>query len=224
MVDIAKFIVAKSDQLNAADIIGKPLTIKIREVRYNPEREQQQLEIFYEGDNGKPWKPAKTTGRVLTHFWGTETDNYIGRYVRLVYDGTVKFGGEVVGGIRIGGLSHIPEKTRLRLPVSRGKYSDHVIDVIRPQEQQPQPAQEPLVIDIEAERIAATNLAHQGTTRLVEAYWKKASKAVRTEWSEHRKAEWEAIKAIAAKADQDAEIDAHNAAKANGYQPEPREM
>lgn len=137
MVDISKVIEAKSDQLNAADLMGRDLVIKIREVRYHPDKTEQPLEFFYEGDNGKPWRLSKAAARIVTHFWGTETDVYIGRRLALYNDDSVTFGGQKVGGIRIKAMSDIKEKSRVRVPTSRGKYKDYEIDVLRMIEPKP---------------------------------------------------------------------------------------
>lgn len=160
MVDIAKFNEAKSDQINAADLSGREMVIKIREVRYQPEKDQP-LDIFYDGDSGKPWRPSKAAGRIIAHFWGTETDNWIGRLVRLYNDETVKFGNERTGGIRINAMSHIKEKTTVRVPIARMRYKDYTVDVIRGEPQQP-------AIDAELDQAlkVARDVATMGTARL----------------------------------------------------------
>ena len=58
-IDMKPTIVAKSDQLNADDLIGGPKTIKITRVTVT-ERAEQPCVINFEGDDGKPWKPSKS--------------------------------------------------------------------------------------------------------------------------------------------------------------------
>lgn len=109
MVDISKSLEAKSDQLNAVDLIGSDLTIRIRAINYS-EGADQALSIFFEGDNNKPWKPSKGMRRILAGAWGTETDKWINRHARLRFDASVTWAGKEVGGIRISALSDIDKK------------------------------------------------------------------------------------------------------------------
>ena len=57
-------IIAKSDQLNADDIIGTGITITVTAVKRGDSAEQPVV-IHYQGDNGRPYKPCKTMRRVL---------------------------------------------------------------------------------------------------------------------------------------------------------------
>lgn len=109
MVDITESLKAKSDQLNATDISGSDLVICIRAVDYNPKREQPNW-VYFDGDNNRPWKPSKGMARVLANAWGSDNDNWIGKYAQLWCNPTVKFGGKEVGGIEIRALSDIPER------------------------------------------------------------------------------------------------------------------
>ena len=63
-MNIQKTIEAKSDQLNADDLIGKSRTIKITDVKVL-DSDVQPVLISFEGDNGKPYKPSKGMIRVL---------------------------------------------------------------------------------------------------------------------------------------------------------------
>jgi len=120
MLDMRQTIIPKSDQLNADDLIGKELIIKIRDVKIinNP---QQPVSIFYEGDNDKPYKPCKSMRRVLVHVWGADGKYYIGKSISLYRDDTVLFAGMAVGGIRISKMSHITESKELSLMMSKTK-------------------------------------------------------------------------------------------------------
>ena len=62
-------ILAKSDQLNADDIIGTGITITVTAVKRGDSAEQPVV-IHYQGDNGRPYKPCKTMRRVLIAGWG----------------------------------------------------------------------------------------------------------------------------------------------------------
>lgn len=82
MVDMASTIIAKSDQLNADDLLGRPRTITITRVAVK-EGGEQPVSIHYEGDEGKPWKPCKSMCRVLVNVWGVDPQKYVGRALTL---------------------------------------------------------------------------------------------------------------------------------------------
>lgn len=122
MVDVSRFTAPKSDQLNADDLIGGPLTIRIREVREmgGPD---QPLGIFYDGDNGKPYKPCKSMLRALMFVWGPDGSAYVGRSLTLWRDPSVTWGGEAIGGIRISHMSDMEGGRAMEFPLTatRGK-------------------------------------------------------------------------------------------------------
>ena len=64
MVDMSQFVAPKSDQLNADDLIAGPRTIRIRGVR-GTENPEQPVSVYFEGDDGKPYKPCKSMRRVM---------------------------------------------------------------------------------------------------------------------------------------------------------------
>lgn len=117
-MNLAETIEPKSDQLNADDLIGGTLTIKVTAIKGNSEP-QQPVSIHYEGDKGKPYKPCKSMRRVLVSAWGANGTDYVGRSMTLYLDKTVTFGGIAVGGIRISHLSHIENDLSMMLTVSR---------------------------------------------------------------------------------------------------------
>lgn len=112
-------IIPKSDQLNADDLISGPRTIKITNVL--PGSAEQPVCITYEGDNGRPYKPSKSMRRVLVTLWGSEGAAYVGRRITLYRDPTVKFGGDLVGGVKISHASDIAEAASLMLTETRGR-------------------------------------------------------------------------------------------------------
>ncbi|MFN3456887.1 MAG: hypothetical protein ACK4Z8_04845 [Novosphingobium sp.] len=118
-IDMSRFVEAKSDQLNADDLIGAPRTITVRKVTGNDG--DQPVSIYYEGDNNKPFKPCKTMRRVLLGVWGRNAADYVGRSMTLYRDDAVTFGGLNVGGIRISHMSHIDKKTVVVVMKTKGK-------------------------------------------------------------------------------------------------------
>jgi hypothetical protein len=119
-------IVAKSDQLNADDLVGGPRTITVTAVK-GSDSPDQPVSIHYEGDQGKPYKPCKTCRRVLVHCWGPEAKEFVGRRMTLYKDPDVMFGGIKVGGIRISHLSHIEREVAVALMVTRGKRAPYIV-------------------------------------------------------------------------------------------------
>ena len=80
----------------------------------------------------KPWKPCKTSMRVLSALWGSIASEWVGRTVRLFRDPAVRYGGVEVGGIRISGMSHIDAPKTVTLAASKKTKIAHRIDVLTP--------------------------------------------------------------------------------------------
>lgn len=113
-------IVPKSDQLNAEQLLGGPITITVTEVRRGG-GEEQPVVVHYEGEGGRPYKPCKTMRKVLVFAWGADGNDWVGRSMTLYNRPDVKFGGEAVGGIRISHLSHIDQDIAIALTSTRGR-------------------------------------------------------------------------------------------------------
>jgi len=140
----------KSDQLNADDLIAANITIVIAKVSINLGSEQKII-INYYNDNGKPWKPSKGMGRVLTEILGGDPDKWVGETVELFRNKEIRFGKEKCGGIQIAGMSAVRNVTTLLITTSKGKKSSITINPIaalgnapvqQPQQQTQQPAPE----------------------------------------------------------------------------------
>lgn len=134
-MNVSSTIVAKSDQLNADDLVGGPIICRIERVEAGPTDEQP---VAVHLDGRRPWYPCKTTRRVLVMCWGDESDKWIGQSIRLFRDPSVKFGGVAVGGIRISGMSGIDREKTVCLQSSKGKKSEHRIDVLKARDFQPE--------------------------------------------------------------------------------------
>lgn len=118
MIDLRQTIVPKSDQLNADDLLGGPMTIRVTKVSLCAEPDQP-IAINFEGDKGKPYKPCKSMRRVLVTLWGPDGAQYAGRAMTLYCDPKVKFGGVEVGGIRISHMSGIDKPMTVALTVTK---------------------------------------------------------------------------------------------------------
>lgn len=126
MNDMSKVIVPKSDQLNSDDLIGGTRTITITDVDIRPGTEQP-VSIFFDGDNGKPWKPCKSMSRVMVSAWGPDAKVYKGRSLTLYRDPKVKWGGMEVGGIRVSHMSHIERDMVMALTATKGKRAPYTV-------------------------------------------------------------------------------------------------
>ena len=117
MVDMSKTIIAKSDQLNADDLIGRSLTIRVSGISLLAG--EQPVGISYEGDEGKPYRPCKSMRRVLVGVWGNDGNAYVGRSMTLFRDDKVVFGGAEVGGTRISHMSDIDKPVTMSLTATK---------------------------------------------------------------------------------------------------------
>ncbi|MGB0942959.1 MAG: hypothetical protein ACPGUE_11180 [Marinomonas sp.] len=126
MADITQAMQAKSDQLNAVDIMGSEPVITIRDVQVRGG--DQPVWIFYHGDQNRPWKPSKGMLRILAAGWGNESNNWLGKSVQLYMEPSVKYAGQEVGGIRIRAMSDINKNgIRATLTINRQKREPYPV-------------------------------------------------------------------------------------------------
>jgi len=118
--DMSATIVAKSDQVNADDLIGGPMTIRIRDVKILPS--DQPVNIYFDGSE-KAFRPCKSMCRVLVSLWGSDSKQYIGKRLTLYRDPSVTWAGVQIGGIRISHASHIDGPQTIMISEKRGKRS-----------------------------------------------------------------------------------------------------
>lgn len=181
----AKTIQPKSDQLNADDLVGGDKLIRIRDIKIS--EGDQPASMFYDGDDGKPYKPNKTMRKIIAHCWGLVESEYIGRYILLYRDESVKWGGEEVGGIRIKAMSHIDDRKRISLQISRGKKLPFIIEPLRVPDAQvhasDRPAPTAPVADpaTQAKNYAGSlkkQFSDAKTEQELEAVWEKSRKVI----------------------------------------------
>jgi hypothetical protein len=127
--DLRDAIQPKSDQINADDLIAGPKTIRITRV-VKMQSGEQRVHIYFEGDNGKPWKPCITMTRVLVEAWGPDSKQFVGRSVTIYRNPKVKWAGLEVGGIEISHLSHIERDFVTAVTVTKGKRKGHLVKVL----------------------------------------------------------------------------------------------
>lgn len=132
-LDITDTLIAKSDQLNADDLIGGPITVQITDVRRS---DGEQPVIVHISGGHRPWKPCKTMRRLMAAAWGGDGSAWRGRWLTLYRDSTVTFGKDAVGGIRISHMSDIRSGITMSLAATKGKKAQHRVEVLTP----PKPA------------------------------------------------------------------------------------
>jgi len=125
-MDISQTTAPKSDQQNFDDYAVGPRTVTVSEVTKGSV--EQPVDIGLVEFPGRPYKPSKSMRRVLVAAWGPEASAYAGRRMTLFGDPTVKFGGQVVGGIKIAALSHIEKRLTLSLTVTKGKRAPFTVE------------------------------------------------------------------------------------------------
>lgn len=140
MTDLTSTIEARSDQINADDLMAGQKTIEITKVSANTSSSEQPIAINYRGDNGKIFYPCKTVRRLLVAVWGANGAEYVGRSVTLYRDPTVKWGGLEVGGIRISHMSHIDRPVTIALTATRGNKKPVTVKPLEVQRQDTKPA------------------------------------------------------------------------------------
>lgn len=128
--DMAETIKAKSDQLNAADLVGGPITVQITGGRLT--RDQKQPVIFNISGGHMPWKPCKTMRRLLVEIAGTSNAGFWqDKWVQLYCDPSVTYGSDKVGGIRVGGVSCIDKPREITLMTRRNQYTKYTVKPLK---------------------------------------------------------------------------------------------
>lgn len=117
-LDMRDTIIPKSDQLNADDLIGGPMTVAITKVS-RANTAEQPIAVSFAGDGGKPYMPCKSMRRVMVTVWGIDAHAYVGRSMTLYRDADVTWGGMAVGGIRISHMSHMDGPVTLALTATK---------------------------------------------------------------------------------------------------------
>lgn len=126
---------AKSDQVNACDLLGGPLVSQITAIEMTGSADQPVS--IYIDSHKQPWKPSKTFRRVLAAAWSdVPPSEWVGRYAVIYCDPTIKWAGEAVGGVAISHLSHIARSIPVQVNAAKNKKKVVTVEPYYPQEQQ----------------------------------------------------------------------------------------
>jgi len=155
--ELLKSIVAKSDQLNADDLIGGPVTVTITKVRKG-DREQP---IVVEIEGHQPYKPCKTMRRVLIGVFGDDPGPWVGEQMTLYRDPDVMYAGLKVGGIRISHLSKLTNPRTFVLTERRGKKVEITVRPIKTKPTE-KPVEKPAEPTVEEQAFIETAKAEIG--------------------------------------------------------------
>lgn len=156
-MDISQALVAKSDQINASDLTGSPIVATIKDVRKGDAVKPVIIDL--EGMDGRPWKPSKGMLRVIAHVWGTESDKWIGRLVKLANNPEVIYAGEKVGGVEVIAMSHIDAAFTIPVRISQKKVKQHTVTVLS------EPITEPWLAQWQAIKNALTAAGYDGDSK-----------------------------------------------------------
>ena len=130
ILDLSGTIKAKSDQLNADDLVAGPITVQVEGVNLTKDP-KQPIHIFYYGCENKPFKPCLTVRRILIALWGVDGNQWANKWMNLYVDATVSFGNQKnIGGIRVDAVSHISSTATISLTVRRGMKQHFTIKPI----------------------------------------------------------------------------------------------
>lgn len=132
-IDVTKMCAAKSDQINAIDLISGPRIAKITDVKIFTETDQP-VHVVLDGDTKRPWKCSKTSVRTLAALYSNDASKWIGKHIEIYCDETVLWGGQPVGGVRQSKAEGIKSPKRLQLTKSRQKKESVVINPLTDEE------------------------------------------------------------------------------------------
>lgn len=124
-MDLTESIAPRSDQVNADDLVGGPVTYTIREVRQGAAEQPFDFMLI---ETDRAYRPSKTMRRLIVAAWGSDANAYAGRRLTLYREPSIKFGGATVGGIRISHMSHLPKRLEEKFQTTRGKRETFTVD------------------------------------------------------------------------------------------------
>ena len=124
-MDLTQSIEARSDQINADDLISGPITYTVREVVTGVAESPFDFMLV---ETDRAYRPSKTMRRVIVNALGPDAAAYCGKRFTLYREPSIKFGGQTVGGIRISAMSGIDKRVEILVQVSRGKREKFTVE------------------------------------------------------------------------------------------------
>jgi hypothetical protein len=134
-MDIEDTLAPKSEQMDAIELTSGPRTFTIE--RITDGSPDQPVNIHFV-EFPRPWRPSKNMRRVIDGVWelrkrgvkkwSEASELLAGRRITLYYDPAVRFGSNVVGGVRVSHMSHIDAQTKTPIIPSQGKSALWTVD------------------------------------------------------------------------------------------------
>jgi hypothetical protein len=139
--DMTTTTAAKSNQINADDLIGKSITVTVTGVQGVAGDQPVKVELA----EAKPFFPCKSMRRLMVAVWGANAKDYVGHQMTLYRDPSVTYGGMAVGGIRISHVSHIDKEKAVVLRKNKQQSMQFTVKpLVNPNpEPAPKPAAKP---------------------------------------------------------------------------------
>lgn len=134
--DIDGACLAKSDRINAVDLIGTTLVGRIVRIKAAEEKGVKKIRIWLDA-RPVPWCPCTNMARLLRLAWGKDPKVWLGRSVELFCDPTVPWKGEAVGGVRVSAMSDVAAPFDFVAKVSRDATKVYRIGVLAPPKNAP---------------------------------------------------------------------------------------
>ena len=142
---LSETVKAKTDQLNADDMIGvPPITVTLVDMVVDQSKNEQPWIMKIDG-GWKPYKPGLSMRRVLLEAWkddGQQGKTWIGRRMTLFRDPDIVFAGLKVGGVRISHLSDL-EAPELAVAITVRKGVKNVWTIKRLEDAPANPTEQP---------------------------------------------------------------------------------
>lgn len=124
-LDMTASTEARSDQINAADLVSGPRTYTIEKVAKGSAG--YPFDFHLVESPGKVYRPNLGMRRVIVKAWGPKPAAYHGRRLTLFNEPTVIYAGAEIGGIRISHLSHLSKPLKTSLVISQKKKEPYII-------------------------------------------------------------------------------------------------
>lgn len=124
-MNMSDTIIAKSDQINAVDLLGGSVTVTVKEVRITAVAQPVALHLE---ETAKVFRPCKGMRRLIVKLWGEDAKKYVGRAMTLYCDPDVTWAGKKEGGIRISHMTHIRQAELVPVRTSKEKTKVYQVE------------------------------------------------------------------------------------------------
>ena len=165
-MDISDTLAPKSDQLDAAELVGNPRTFTITDVTAGNAEQPVNVHL---AEFDRVWRPGKSMRRVLAACWGAEASAWVGRRVTLYCDESVTFGNDVTGGTRISHLSHIDGVKKVPLLVKRGKSATFTVQPLVEKAAPTPPTEAEIAVTTDREQLGTWWKQHTDLRAVIES-------------------------------------------------------